>query len=749
MPPPAVSRPPKIDSLRRKKIGVVLGGFAAQNHTKKSPPSLGKGDGGWENYLTKLGEKIMTIQKIYGACPHDCPDTCGIVTEVENGRAVNFYGDPGHPVTQGWLCAKVRPYLNHVYHPDRLRQPLRRVGPKGGGQWQPITWDEAIAQIAGRWQQIIADYGAEAILPYSYSGTLGLVQMSVTNGRFWNRLGASQLERSICGAAAEFAVEATLGARYSQPYPEVARSQLVLIWGHNPASTAPHFMPHLTQARRDGAKLVVIDPRRTRTARAADLHLAPLPNTDGALALGLAHVIVAEGLHREAWLAEHTIGWPEFKARLAEFPPERVAGITGLPAGQIIDLARLYANSQPALIKIADGLQRHLNGGQTVRAILSLPALTGQYGLAGGGLAYSTSGYIKWDADVLGKWADCPPPGRSINMNRLGAALTGEATDPPIQALYVYGSNPAAIAPNAGKVREGLLRDDLFTVVHDLFLTDTADLADIVLPATSQLEHTDLHKAYGHTRLAYNAPAIPPLGQSKSNWEVMGLLAGALGFTEPWLHQTADEVIAEMLAAMAAKNPAFAGITLERLQNEHSVPLALNNPTPFVGLRFPTPSGKIELYSARLARQGLDPLPNWLGQIDDAPPPEARSAPLVLISGAAHHFVTSSFANQPDLLVRESAPFVEINPADAASRGIAHGDTVRVANGRGWCKLRAVVTDDIRPGVLASPKGRWAKNDPFATGDGGRNINWTTPDALGDMAGQSTFHSNRVWVSKC
>ena len=518
----------------------------------------------------------MTTTRIHGACPHDCPDTCGIVTEVENGRAVNFYGDPAHPVTDGWLCAKVRPYLNHVYHPKRLTHPLRRVGPKGSGQWQHITWANAIAEIAERWQQIIAQHGAEAILPYSYSGTLGLVQMVVANARFWNRLGASRLERTICGAAAEFAVEATLGVRLSQPYPDVAHSKLVIIWGHNPASTAPHFMPHLKTAQRNGTEVIVIDPRRTRTARGADWHIAPLPNSDGALALGLAHVIVAEGLHNENWLREHTVGWPQLRDRLADFPPERVAQLTGLPADDIIKLARRYATGQPALIKIADGLQRHLNGGQTVRSILTLPALTGQYGLRGGGLAYSTSGAVKWDGEVGGKWSECPQTNpRSINMNRLGAALLGEAIDPPLMSLYVYGSNPAAIAPNAGKVVEGLRRDDLFTVVHDLFLTDTADTADIVLPATSQLEHVDLHKAYGHTRLAYNAPAIPPLGESKSTWDTLCLLAQALGFTEPWLQQSADEVIDEMLTAMQAKNPAFADITLERLKTEHS--LALNS----------------------------------------------------------------------------------------------------------------------------------------------------------------------------
>ncbi|GAB4424463.1 MAG: molybdopterin oxidoreductase family protein [Anaerolineae bacterium] len=690
----------------------------------------------------------MTIQRIHGACPHDCPDTCGIITEVEDGRAVNFYADPDHPITEGWLCAKVRPYLERVYHPDRLQYPLRRVGPKGSGQWARITWAEAISEIASRWQEIIAQYGAAAILPYSYSGTLGLVQMTVTSSRLWNRLGASQLQRSICGAAAEYAVEATLGARHSQPYEDVAHSKLVIIWGHNPVSTAPHFMPQLKNAQRNGCRVVVIDPRRTRTARGADWHLAPLPNTDGVLALGLAHVIVAENLHNEAWLENYTVGWPQLRERLATYEPARVAAITGLPEQDIVNLARLYATTQPALIKFADGLQRHQHGGQTVRALLTLPALTGQYGVRGGGVAYSTSGYFKWAGVSHGE--NCPPPARSVNMNRLGAALTGEVTDPPIMSLYVFGSNPAAIAPNAGKIIEGLQREDLFTVVHELFMTDTADYADIVLPATSQLEHADLHKAYGHTMLTYNHPAIPPLGESKSNWEVMNLLAAALGFNEPWLHQSVDEVIEEILMASAQHNPAFRGITLAQLKQGRPVPLALDSATPFADLRFPTSSGKVELFSQRLAEAGHDPLPGWTDpqevvSYDSASPPRLLAhfaSPLTLISGAAHHFVTSSMANQPSLLEREGTPFVEINPADAAIRSITDGDTVVVENERGWCTLRAVVTEAVRPGVLASPKGRWAKLD------GGRNVNWTTPDALADLAGQSTFHSNRVWIRK-
>lgn len=691
----------------------------------------------------------MAAQLVRGACPHDCPDTCGIVSEVVNGRPVQFYGDPDHPVTQGWLCAKVRPYLDHVNHPDRLTHPLRRVGPKGGGQWQQISWDEAIGEIGQRWRAIIAEYGAESILPYSYSGTLGLLQMGVVNGRFWNRLGASQLERTICGAAAEFAVEATLGSRRSQPYEDVQHSQLVIIWGHNPVSTAPHFMPHLLQARKNGTQVVVIDPRRTRTAKLADWHLAPNPGSDGALALGLAQHIVHNGWHDETWLAQHTVGWPELQARLADYPLARVAQITGLPEDDLARLAELYAQTSPALIKIADGLQRNFTGGQTVRAICALPALTGQYGRLGGGLAYSTSGYLQWDGEAVGKRSHCPPPGRRVNMNRLGAALLGEVDNPPVKSLFVYGSNPAAIAPNAGRVAEGMRREDLFTVVHELFMTDTAVLADIVLPATSQLEHTDLHKAYGHTYLTYNHPAIPPLGECKSNWDVMQLLATEMGFIEPWLHQAADDVLDEVLTTAAAKNPALAGITLDRLKQENTVPLTIEPAVPFADFYFPTPSGKVELYSQTMADMGLEPLPGWQAELDSGgqdgeqlngrfPANEA----FTLISAAAHHFVTSTFANQDDLVAREGEPFVEIHPDDAARHHIQTGDWVRLENGRGFCDLQARVTDGVRPGVVASPKGRWGRLG------NGRNINWLTSDALADMAGQSTFHSSRVWLRR-
>jgi anaerobic selenocysteine-containing dehydrogenase len=674
--------------------------------------------------------------QIRGACPHDCPDTCGVITEVENDQAVKFYADPDHPVTQGWLCAKVRPYLDYVYHPDRLLHPLRRVGGKGAGQWQRISWPEAIAEIGERWRGIIAEFGPEAILPYSYSGTLGLVQGAVSSARLWNRLGASQLQRSICGAAGELAVESTLGARWSPPVAELEETRLVVLWGHNPVSTAPHFMPALRKAQKRGCKVVVIDPIRTRSAQGADQHIAPLPGTDGWLAMGVAHLLVKFGLHDETWLERHALGWLAFRERLGAFPPHEVARRTGLSEKVIVDLARLYAECRPGLIKSNDGVNRTKNGGQNVRAICALPALTGQYGTRGGGLAYSCGGYTVWEREAVNHWQACPPPGRTINMNRLGAALLGEAKAPPVKALFVFNANPVTSSPNSEQTVAGMKRDDLLTVVHELYMTDTAQLADIVLPATSQLEQTDVHKAYGHTYLTYNRQAISPRGECKSNWEVMTLLAGALGFAEPWLRQTPDEVIEEVLTATIRINPFLKDITLARLQVGEAIPLQLPAGPTFAGGVFPTPSGKIELFCPALAERGYDPLP---GNFVDV---QLAEDELCLLSPASHHFVSSSFGDQEHQRNSEGRTTIEMHSSEANKRKLAHGDRVRVENSHGWFDAVCAVTDHVRPGVAATRKGLWHKNN------NGHGVNCTTSDELADFNGQSTFHSNAVRVRR-
>lgn len=689
-----------------------------------------------------------TFRTIYGACPHDCPDCCALETRVdEQGRAVSVRGRSDHPVTRGWLCAKVNRYLDRVYHPDRLLYPMRRVGPKGSGAFKRISWNEAIAEISGHWRDIIAQHGAQCILPYSYAGTLGLVNGAVTDSRFWNRLGACRLERAICGHAAEEAIMLTVGGRLA-PSPEMLiHSKLVLIWGSNPASTAPHIMPFLREAQRKGTRIIVIDPIRTLTARSADQHIQPFPGTDAALALAMMHVIVTEGLHRPDWIAQHAIGWDHLLERIMQFPPERAAHITGLPVETIIDLAHAYATTTPALLRVTDGINRHTNGGQTVRTLACLPAITGQYGVLGGGLMYSTSDWLKWAGLAVTHLHEptCPPAPRTLNMNRLGAILTGEA-DPPIYSLYVYNANPVASSPNAGKIVAGLMREDLFTVVHELFETDTARYADILLPATSQLEHVDLHKPYGHLSLQYNMPAIAPQGEARSNWDVMRALAAAMGFTESWLQDDANEVIREVLEATACKTSLLAGITLERLQAEGSIPLAISadQQVPFADGVFRTPSGKVEFYSAQAAAKGYEPVPGWEPEVEARTRENSTTSPesdarLPLLCPAAHHFVSSTFGNQDCLRTKERAPTLRIHPSDAIPRGIRSGQLVRVSNERGWCRLVAEVTEEVRPGVLATTTVWWPKFSPDQ-----RNVNWTTSDRLADLNGGSTFYTNMV-----
>lgn len=692
-----------------------------------------------------------SLRVVYGSCPHDCPDCCALETLVdENGRAVSVRGRADHLVTRGWLCAKVNRYLERVYHPERLLYPLRRVGSKGTGTFERISWETALAEIADRWYDICARHGAQTILPYSYAGTLGLVQGTVTSERFWNRLGASQLERTICGAAAEEAVVLTVGGRLAPSPHLLTQSRLILIWGSNPASTAPHLMPFLRTAQRNGTQIIVIDPLRTLTARSADQHIQPLPGTDAALALGMMHVIVEGKLHRPAWIAAHTVGWEELLKRIQEFPPARAARITGLAEETILDLARTYATNTPALLRVTDGINRHTNGGQTVRTLACLPAVTGQYGQPGGGLMYSTSDWLRWEPNAVSYREDpaCPDAPRAINMNRLGAALTGEA-DPPIYSLFVFNANPAASSPDTGKIVQGLMRADLFTVVHELFLTDTARYADIVLPATSQLEQVDLHKPYGQLSLQYNMPAIAPLGEARSNWDVMRALARAMGFAEPWLHEDADTVIRSVLAVSTPFNPVLRDITFERLQAEGAIPFSIpaERETPFADGIFGTPSGKVEFYSARAADLGYDPVPDWVPEAEartGLDKPATANDPLPLLSPAAHHFISSSFANVETLRAKEGKPTLRIHPLDAAARAIRSGQWVRISNERGWCRLVAEVTTDVRPGVLATTTVWW----PIFSPDG-HNVNATTSDRLADFGGGSTFYTNLVKVEAC
>jgi anaerobic selenocysteine-containing dehydrogenase len=687
----------------------------------------------------------VAAPSIKGACPHNCPDTCAwVVTLNPSGTPVKIQGDPDHPYTQGWLCAKVNRYLEFVLHPDRLRCPLRRVGLKGEGRFERISWDEALDEITGHWKALIAEHGPEAILPYSYSGTLGAVQCEAANRRFWTRMGASALDRTICSVAGTEGLRVTVGGSYGTDPESVVHSKLVLLWGTNPASTHPHFIPWLDEAKRRGARVWLIDPHRSLTANRADIHLMPRPGSDGALILAIMHLLFAEGLADEAWAREHTLGLDALRARVAEWTPARAAEVTGIQVEQIVALAREYGERRPALIRCSMGLQRHSNGGATVRALACLPALVGDYGKPGGGILYSTGGYWQWPHSAL-----CPPElarnspnpqPRVLNMNRIGAVLT--TAEPPVRSLYVFNSNPAAVAPNSSRVLEGLSRSDLFTVVHELFLTDTARWADVILPATSQFEHWDLHKAYGHLYVALNRPVMAPLGEAKSNWEVFQLLAGRMAYTEAAFQESAEEIIRRVLAEGGA---AVEGISFERLLDEGHCRLNYPRPVvPFADGRFRTPSGKVELYSRQLADAGMDPLPGWEPDTEsrEANPGRAHRYPLQLVSAASHYFLNSSFGNVPALRRLHGDPSLEIHAEDAEARGIRDGDWVEVTNDRGAFLARARVGATVSPGAVFSPTVWWSQHSPD-----GRGANWTTSDELADYAGGATFHGNLVEVS--
>ena len=685
------------------------------------------------------------MEQIKGACPHNCPDTCGwVVTRDDSGTPVKIQGDPDHPYTRGWLCTKVNRYLEFVLHPDRLRYPMRRVGAKGEGRFERISWEEALTEITDRWKALIAEHGPEAILPYSYSGTLGGVQSIACNSRFWTRLGASGLDRTICSVAGTEAVRATVGGSFGTDPEDIVHSKLVLLWGTNPASTHPHFIPWLDEAKRRGARVILVDPHRSLTAQRADLHLRPRPGSDGAVALALMHVLFTEGLVDEPWAREHTVGLDALRQRVSEWTPDRASEVSGLTVEQIVSLAREYGSTRPSVIRTSMGLQRHSNGGSTVRALACLPALVGDYGRIGGGLLYSTSGYWVFPGSVA-----CPPElvrnspnpePRVINMNRIGAALT--SAEPPVRSLYVFNSNPAAVAPNSTLVRQGLAREDLFTVVHELFLTDTARYADLVLPATSQFEHWDLHKAYGHLYLALNRPAMAPLGEAKSNWDVFRLLAAKMGFTEPAFQQSAEEIIQDLLAE---GGPAVEGITWEKLLAEGHCRLNYPRPMrPFADGRFRTPRGRVELYSEQLAAAGHDPLPGWEPDIEsrEGNAERARRYPLQMGSAASHYYLNSSFGNVPSLRRHHGEPFVELNLADASARGVRNDDWVEVRNDRGGFRARARVGESVSAGTVFCPTVWWPQLSPDGNG-----INHTTNDALADYAGGATFHGNLVEIS--
>ncbi|MGQ0640404.1 MAG: molybdopterin-containing oxidoreductase family protein [Gemmatimonadaceae bacterium] len=648
---------------------------------------------------------------VRGGCPHDCPDACATLVTVEGGRAVKIAGDPQHPFTQGFLCAKVNRYLERTYHAERLLHPLRRSGPKGSGHFDVITWDEALDEIARRLSEIAASPdGPQAILPYSYAGTMGYVQGSSVDRRFFHTLGASRLDRTICSTCGGEGMRMTVGANIGADGEGVPECDLVLLWGTNTLTSNPHLWPFIVQARERGARVLAIDPLRTRTAEQCDEWLPIRPGTDAALALAMMHVVFAEGRQDQGYLERYTLGWQALRERVREWTPERAATITGLSAERIRTLGSAYGRSRSCFIRVNYGLQRHAGGGMAVRTIACLPAVTGHWRRPGGGVQLSTSSSFKFNTEALQR-PDLSPPVRTINMIRLGEALTtpnAGVGGPPVRALVVYNTNPAAVAPDRNTVLRGLAREDLFTVVLEHFATDTVDWADIVLPATTQLEHWDVHYSYGHNYATLNRPAIEPLGECKPNSEIFRLLGRRMDLDATLF---ADDDVALIRQSLQTDAPTMRGVTFERLMQDGWA--RLNVPTPFVPYaegEFLTPSGKCEFYSQRMADMGFDPLPTYTPprELPETAPTLARRYPLNLISSPRHYFLNSTFVNIASLR-KTAEPELVMHPSDAERRALGDGARVVVHNARGHFTATLRVADSVREGVVWAPSIWWAK----------------------------------------
>lgn len=713
------------------------------------------------------------VNVVTGACPHDCPDTCSwqVAVDARSGAAIDIWGNPEHPITQGRLCGKVDRYLERSYHPARLTTPLRRVGPKGSGQFDPVSWETALDAIATRLTSIIDEWGAESVLPYSYSGTLGYLQGEGFAARFFNRLGASRLARTICSEAGFEGYCYTIGASLGTAPEDFAHARLILVWGSNLLTSNLHLWQFIQTARKQGARVIVIDPARTRTAKSADEWIPIRPGTDGALALAMMHVIIAEKLYDADYVEKYTVGFDGLAERVQAWTPERAAAITGIPAARIRALAVEYATTRPAAIRINYGMQRHAGGGMAVRTVACLPALVGSWQEQGGGILLSASGgFRRIDLTSLQRPDLRAKPGvRTINMNRLGDALSldpariaqahhcprpvdarpvGAQIGPPVKALVVYNANPAAANPDQSAVMAGLAREDLFTVVLEHFQTDTADYADFILPATTQLEHWDLHRAYGHSFLSLNRPAIAPVGQSLPNSEIFRRLAGALSYTDACFAETDETILRTLVRAQT--QPEFATCDWETLLRDGYARLNLPDPyLPFAQGNFPTPSGKCEFYSRRMVDDGYDPLPTF--EIGDwgletgkresqSPLPTPQS--LICISPPAHSFLNTSFGVVDRLRAREGEPLLQMHSADAAARQIVDGETVRVWNERGEVHLRAQITGDIVPGTVLAPGIWWASHSPDR-----RNINQVVGQDEADMGSGALFYDARVLVA--
>ncbi len=675
------------------------------------------------------------------ACPHDCPDTCGMLVTVEDGVAVKIQGDPSMPFTQGTLCTKVAHYLERTYAPDRLLHPMRRVGPKGSGRFERISWDQALDEIAARLKALAAE-DPQTILPLNYAGTMGMVQYSSMDRRFFHRLGASILDRTLCSSAGKAGIKATLGGSVGMDPERFDESRLILLWGANPVVSNLHLWSRVQEAKRRGAKVIAIDPYLSLSAEKCTQHVALLPGTDGALALGMMQVLIAENLIDRDYIARHTLGFEQLAERVRQYTPEWTARTCGLRVEEVVQLARDYGTTKPAAIRLNYGMQRHAGGGIAARTVACLPALTGAWRDAAGGLVLTTADFYGFDhaalerPDLLGGRKP-----RVVNHAAIGDALT--SARPPVKAVMVYNNNPVAVCPDSEKVLAGFRREDLFCVVLDSFLTDTADYADIVLPATTQLEHYDVHKSYGHLYVLANNPAIAPVGESLPNSEVFRRLAARMGFDEACFGDSDEDICR---TALQSASPRMRGVEWEGMKQAGWQRLNVAGRfAPFAEGGFPTPSGKCEFYSAALEKQGFDALPFFNPPAESAQsnPAVAAEYPLAFLSPPARNFLNSSFAHLKRFRELEGEPRLEMHAADASARGIRDGDRVRVFNARGSLLLRARVNGKPRRGVVVAPSVWWKKYAP----DGG-NANNLTAQRTTDLGGGATFYDCLVQVER-
>lgn len=703
-------------------------------------------------------------KSVLAACPHDCPDTCSMVVTVENDRVVKVRGNPDHPFTDGRLCVKVNHYEERVHHPDRVLYPLKRSGPKGSARFTRVSWKEALDEISQRWKKIIKDDGPTAILPYSYLGTEGILNGLNVGDAFFNKLGATISERTFCDSAACTGYIMTVGPSPGTDPESFVHSRYIILWACNTISTNLHHWPFIAEAQKRGAKVVVVDPVKTRTARQADWHIAIKPGTDGALAMAMINVITTESLIDRDYVEKYTVGYDELAASARDFPPEKAASITGIPAQDIRKLAREYATTRPSVIRIGVAVERHSGGGQTVRALTCLPALVGAWREVGGGILQLPiwAFPVKWDTLMHADWIK--PGTRVLNQWKLGAALTGELKlDPPIKSLFVFNANPAVVAPEQDKTLKGLAREDLFTVVSEHFITDTARYADIVLPATTQMEQYDIMFSWGHFYLSLNQQAISPRGDAVPNTELFRRLAAVMGIDDPFFKRTDQQMAMESLDW---SNPALEGISMEQLTRDGYARLKVGTPdtyAPHANGNFPTPSGKVEFKASMAAggnfvlplfRQGsnefqdgspINPVPTYLPPQEsiDTNPELAKKYPLSLLTPKNHAFLNSGYANIARQLGHAGDEYVVIHPSDARTRGIIEGEQVEVLNARGRFVAEAQISDDVRPGVIVAPLGYWASQNPA-----GRSANVVNASRYADMGRAPTFSDTLVEVRR-